>query len=83
MSRSAGTGIPLTWKCHRCRGHGGRCGKPVVTGRFEKRSDFRFIRRGRFYVEYTCQECGFTGWTNHVDAEDMLILKKLVGEYRP
>lgn len=87
MSQSFGTGQPITFKCHRCRGWRSRHrGDPKPTGRFKKLSDYQHLRKGRYKVEYKCAMCGHVGWSTHVDAERMLIASGFVGkesEFKP
>lgn len=73
MSRSAGTGSPVWFRCYADRRREGIDHAVTLTGRT------RPSRRGRSPMgsrstdtdrEYTCS-CGHTGWSNHVDLARM------------
>lgn len=61
---NAGTGQPIWFKCGRCRA---LAGAVALTGRTRarRRGGIRMTTRAR---EYVC-ECGYRGWSGHVDLE--------------
>jgi hypothetical protein len=78
MSQSAGTGSPVWFRCHgarnSCGGH--RVEKGVrLTGRKRKKRPNRGCALGTRSTtsqrEYECLDCGFKGWSNHVDLAHM------------
>lgn len=77
MSRSAGTGSPVWFRCSKCRStvrgsKGGWAGDVTLTGRERKTVSFRRrysclgTRSTCIDREYRC-ECGHVGWSNHID----------------
>ncbi len=81
MSRSAGPGSPLSFMCGRCRAIRSRWLNPALlseggksvhlTGLTRPRRDRPGRIRGPRHTdterEYRCQECGYRGWSSHVD----------------
>lgn len=86
MSRSSGTGQPITFKCSECRKSGGayaperrRMGLNTVrTGRTAPLASSQRGRGGARVMqerhEYRCNTCSHVGWTRHKD-----ILRKPIG----
>lgn len=77
MSRSAGTGQPVRFKCSRCRKRDRSTRFPPpspweVTG--ESRASFTGSNAGgrsdptRVYG-YRCLRCGYQGWSRHIDVQ--------------
>lgn len=77
MSRSAGPGSPLTFRCNRCRStthlrdESSRGLDYVLTGLAlpAPRSKYhaRGVRNGSMCYQYRCNDCGHTGWSSHND----------------
>lgn len=73
---NAGTGQPLTLRCAKCkttwrRDYGGGTNLEA-TGR-TKPVPHRGIRQTTRKIEYRCRDCGHVGWTQHIDAERLLV----------
>lgn len=81
MSRSAGPGSPIHFKCHRGREYFAndyalereqreRHKEIKLTGRWRRPRPRPYhalgVRSSYFHIEYRCQ-CGHVGWTNHID----------------
>jgi hypothetical protein len=70
MSRSAGTGSPVWFRCYRDRmGDYDERGHTVaLTGRTRPYRPPRVLGSRSTFVsrEYRCS-CGFVGWSNHID----------------
>lgn len=68
MSRSAGTGQPLWWKCSVCRRAGLQYTSKEPTGNARvSRTGNAHGRSLPFLIEYRCT-CGHVGWSRHIDA---------------
>lgn len=73
MSWSHGPGIPLTFRCAKCKV--GRTYQGInleATGKSRKRSDHDFGRIGKRHVQYKCLDCGHVGWSKHIEANRLL-----------
>jgi predicted RNA-binding Zn-ribbon protein involved in translation (DUF1610 family) len=78
---NAGTGQPLTLRCSKCKKHrdygrhgSGRTGDGtnlIATGRF-RAVTHKSIRQTNRKIQYRCKDCGFVGWTQHIDAERLV-----------
>lgn len=72
MSRSAGTGSPVWFRCYADRRGEGIDHVVTLTGRTRpyesKRRSAMGFRSTNTAREYECS-CGHTGWSNHVDLE--------------
>ena len=78
MSRSAGAGSPIAFRCTKCRSTlvSDRDSTWELTGRERPYAKARYsvggARSTRTAREYRCS-CGHVGWSNHVD----LLVRKL------
>ena len=69
---NAGTGSPLSFRCANCRRRDdwrnpSRVGYKVrLTGR-SKPKRRKSARHTNVYLEYECADCGYIGWSSHVD----------------
>ena len=83
MSRSYGAGHPLTLRCGKCKvgidhrdhhelQHRGT--NLQATGRTKplRPSDRGTPRSLDYRVEYRCLDCGYIGWSRHLNAERLL-----------
>jgi hypothetical protein len=71
MSWNAGAGKPSTFRCWRCRRRNaiadrGRVHRVVLTGKTKVRKHAT-DRHGRMNREYRCLDCGWQGWSTHID----------------
>lgn len=74
--KNNGTGQPLTFRCTRCRRQradpsAGHINHVRLTGNTKDVMPSRWIRTGsRIGLtsrEYECQDCGWVGWSRHID----------------
>lgn len=84
---NAGTGYPLVLRCAKCKvlrdyrsfahedTHKGM--NLEATGRSKPMKN-RGYRQSKLKIEYRCRDCGHVGWSQHSDAE-ALLLKKSAG----
>lgn len=77
MSRSAGPGSPVFFRCSRCRDSrrfSSKTGWDVeLTGRTRpngaKKGHALGVRSTLISREYRCRDCGHVGWSSHVDLQ--------------
>lgn len=85
MSRSAGTGSPVWFRCwrDRQRDYHDRDARVMLTGRmkpYRARRGHALGARSTFRLfEYECS-CGYIGWSNHVDLLELAIAQGIVNE---
>lgn len=87
MSRSSGSGHPLTLRCSHCkwRSYAGMTYKGTnlsATGRHKpvKKWTSGGIRQGALLVEYQCKDCGHVGWSKHIDANRLFFSLNPLGQ---
>ena len=74
MGANNGTGHPNWLRCWACRRRRDEhvSGALEATGRTKPRRKTGGARTTNRQIEYRCLDCGFIGWTIHVDAERLL-----------
>lgn len=73
-----GTGYPYWLVCAKCRGSYARSYQPERGMRLEatgrtKPMPHKGIRQTNRKIEYRCLDCKHVGWTQHIDAERLLV----------
>lgn len=76
---NSGAGCPNFFQCSKCRQKNtrkktvilGTVSRVVLTGKTRKTRPYQNIgpRMTDTHRQYTCKDCGHTGWSRHVDLE--------------
>lgn len=79
MSRSAGQGVPICFRCWRCRRRGGRGGtidRVRILGSRNTHARHGAVRVTDLEYQYECLDCGHVGWSRHVDLDQAFGFKR-------